>query len=108
MSTSPFLLVKQLESDVLRLLSTIEITDLDIVQQRTLTQLKNSLVDARLDVQDYELAETRELQIGNRDDARRRLEYVQKTIADNTFNAFGSVDVAHLIAQIGQISDHLV
>ena len=104
---SPFILIKRLEADVLRLLSHIDITDLDSVQQRTLIQLKNEMTDARLDVQDYELAETREHQLRNAKDAIRRLAHVQKAISDNDLHVFGAVDVAHLLAQIGQVTDRL-
>lgn len=104
---SPFLLAKQLQGDVLKLLSGIDITDLSSGEQRTLTRLKNKLFDARLETQDYELAETRELQMGNAKKAKEYLSAVEKTITDNTLNAFGPVDVAHLTAYIGQITDRL-
>lgn len=107
MIKSPFLLVKQLEGDVLSLLSYIDIADLTMAQQQNVADIKNGLVDARLDTQDYELAETRDDQLRNAKEAKARLEYVRGLIVTNTLNVFGAVDVAHITAQIGQINDRL-
>ena len=94
--------------DVLGLLSGIDITDLSASEQKVLARLKSGLVDIRLEVQDYELAETRELQLKNAKKAQEYLKAVEKTISDNVLNVFGPVDVAHLTAYIGQITDRLV
>lgn len=107
MTQSPFLLTKRLEADILRLVSGIDIADLSTPEQQSLEQLKNLLIDARLEIQDYELAETRELQLANSRQAKEYLSKVQESIVGNTFNAFGAVDVAHLTAYIGHISDKL-
>lgn len=107
MNQSPFLLVKRLEAEVLRLLSDIDMTDLNTVQRQEFSELKNGLVDARLEIQDYELAETRDFQMQNAKQAKTYLKTVQDSIARNSFNAFGAVDVAHLTAYIGQIQDKL-
>lgn len=104
---SPFILAKRLEADVNRLLYGIDAAELDTKEQQTLILLKNTLVDARLDVQDYELAETREFQLGNAKDAKHRLTIIQEIISENSLQTFGPVDVAHLLAQIGQITDRL-
>lgn len=105
---SPFLLMKQLEGDVLRLLSHVDITELETAEQHKLAQLKNLLIDTRLEIQDYELAETRDNQLRNARDAKQRLDTIQKAISGSTLSVFGSVDVAHLVAKIGQIEDKLV
>lgn len=107
MSQSPFILMKQLEGDVLRLLSHLDITLLDTKEQHLIAQLKNGLIDARLEIQDYELAETREHQLRNARDAKKYLIKIEKFITTNPSGAFGAVDTAHLFAQIGQIGDRL-
>lgn len=104
---SPFLLVKQLEGDVIRLLSHLDVTLLETKEQHLIAQLKNVLIDTRLEIQDYELAETRDNQLRNARDAKRYLTRVEKYITANPASAFGAVDTAHLFAQIGQISDRL-
>ena len=60
---SPFLLAKRLEADVLRLLSQMDVSLLTTAEQQKVSTLKHSLIDARLEIQDYELAETREDQL---------------------------------------------
>ncbi len=104
---SPFLLAKQLESDVTRLLTGIDLTELPVVEQQAIRRLKRSLVDARLEVQDYELAETREHQLKNAVQARRFLKSIQSIISSNTIDVFGAVDVAHITAHIEQVTDKL-
>lgn len=101
------MLVKGLETDVLRLLSHFDVADLDVRQQQDLAQLKNGLIDARLEIQDYELAETRDDQLRNAKTAKKYLHNVEKLIVANPAGIFGAVDVAHLTAYIGQIQDKL-
>lgn len=105
--TSPFLLVKRLEADVLRLLAQMDVTYLSVEEQQKVARLRNSLIDARLEIQDYELAETREDQLRNAAQSKKYLQKVRVTITDNALNVFGAVDVAHLTAQLEQISDRL-
>jgi hypothetical protein len=104
---SPFLLMKQLEGDVLRLLSHIDTAVITTAEQHSLAQLKNGMIDARLDIQDYELAETRDDQLRNAHEAKKRLHKVEKFIMGNPVGVFGAVDVVHITAQIGLISDRL-
>jgi|ERR1700741_1219924 len=106
-NNSPFILAKQLEGNILRLLAHIDITDLSTKEQHMIAQLKNSLVDARLEIQDYELAETRDHQLKNARESKKYLHNVEKLILSNPASAFGAVDVAHLTAYIGQITDRL-
>lgn len=104
---SPFLLAKQLEGDILRLLSSVDVTELPTKEQHAIAQLKNSLIDARLEIQDYELAETRENQLRNAKDAKKYLQNIEKLMMTNPASAFGAVDVAYLTAYIGRITDNL-
>lgn len=108
MSESPFLLMKQLEADIGRLIADLDVATLETREQHKLAQLKNSLIDARLDIQDYELAETREHQIRNAQDARRRLLQIEKALTEKPMHILGTVDVAFLAAQIGYISGKLI
>lgn len=105
---SPFVLVKRLQTDILRILSGIDSAELDTKERQAFLMLQNSLFDARLDIQDYELAETREHQLGNLKDAHTRLESLQHVISNGPLQVFGPVDVAHLNAQIEQIKDRLL
>ena len=106
--SSPFLLVKQLQGDILRLLMSVDVTSLDIKEQQAVEDLRNNLIDARLEIQDYELAETREHQLRNAKAAKEYLQTVEKLIISNPAGIFGPVEFAHLTACISQITDRIV
>jgi len=105
---SAFLQIKQLEVEVVGVLSPIDIYSLDRPQQKLVTTIKQDLVDARLDVRDYELAETRTEQLENAQAAKQRLEVLRKHIlAASEYNLFSAVDVAQLTAHLDTISGRL-
>lgn len=104
---SPYALAKLLEADIIRLLSSLDVATLSPKEHGIFVEIKNTMIDARLDIQDYELAETRDFQLENARDAQGRLAIVQGHISTNTLHVFGAVDVAHLTARIGQIVDLL-
>lgn len=107
MISSPFTIMKDVITDINQRLSYIDIVDLNHSQQQSLTRLKTSLVDARLDIQDYELAETRQDLVKNLNDAKDRLRLINTYIVTNQLNVFSPTDVAHLTARIEQIRDLL-
>ena len=77
-------------------------------ERRVVASLKSELTDARLDIRDYELSETREEQLGKVRDAKRRLELIRKGIlAASEYNIFTAIDVAQLTAQLEQISENV-
>ncbi|HVS58360.1 MAG TPA: hypothetical protein VHD60_01325 [Candidatus Saccharimonadales bacterium] len=105
---SPFLLIKQLEAQLNGALSAFDLFSLPAGQRKTITTLRRELTDARLDVRDYELSETRDEQLKNAKVAKKRLDQVRRHIlAASEFNVFGPVDVAQLTAQAEQISDNV-
>lgn len=105
---SPFNLIKRLEGNVTSLLTPIDILDLPAKERTAVLHLKRDLVDARLDVRDYELAETRQQQLDNAQTATKRLHQVNRYIlAVSEANLFGPADVAQLSSQIEQIITNL-
>jgi hypothetical protein len=105
---SPFLLIKALETQLRGTLSRLDVASLPHGEQKLVTTLRNDLVDARLDVRDYELSETREEQIRKMKEAKARLTKVRKEIlAASEYNIFSAVDVAQISAQIEQIIEKL-
>ncbi len=107
-ASSPFLLVKQLQGDILRLLSGLDITELETKERQAVEDLRNNLVDARIEIQDYELAETREHQLRNAKAAKEYLHSIERLITSNPAGIFGPVEFAHLTACISQITDRIV
>lgn len=76
--------------------------------RKVVTALKYELVDARLDIRDYELSETREEQLANAKSAKERLDNVRKHIlVASEHNIFSAIDVAHISANIEQVIDNI-
>lgn len=108
MDKSPFLRIKQLETEIGGALSPIDAYELGMSQQKLVAVIKRELTDARLDVRDYELSETRAEQLEKAKAARKRLESLRKHIlAASEYDIFGAVDVAQLTAQLDFITDHV-
>ena len=107
-NNSPFLLIKRLETHLNGVLSALDIFDLPAGERKIITLLKSDLVDARLDVRDYELSETRDEQIKKATEAKKRLERLRKGIlAASEYNVFSAIDVAQLTAQLEQIIENI-
>jgi hypothetical protein len=105
---SPFLLMQALERQLKGVLSAIDVYELPAAEQAVVTGLQHELVDARLDIRDYELSETRQAQVACARSARERLTIIQKTIlAASEYNVFGAVDVAQLTAQLEHIRERI-
>lgn len=106
---SPFLLIKALETQLNGVLSALDVYELPAGERKVVTRLKNNLADARLDIRDYELSETRAEQLRKARDSKLRLEKVRKEIlAASEYNVFNAVDVAQFTAQLEQIVDQLI
>ncbi len=101
---TPARLVKQIDSQVQRVLRS---TDWDEVNERgrkAVAQLRQDLADARIYAADYELSEMRDERLDNAKKAKKHLEQVRRQILRaSEFDVFGPIDVAHLTAQIDQL-----
>jgi len=102
----PYIATKRLEADINRLLSAFDVTELDRQLQRQVSDLKRGITDARLDVREYELAETRVEQQTHSREARERLDRVrQGMLLVSQANIFSAVEVAQLSATIDSIQE---
>jgi hypothetical protein len=109
MASSPAGSVKQIETQVSMILRKVQIHKLNRKEQVILTDLRQSLADARVYTQDYELSEMRNEQVDNAKKAKKYLGQARQLILRaSEFNIFGPVDVAHLSAQIDQLQAGLV
>ena len=105
---SVFERVKQLDAHVNGILSHIDSDALMPDERNVFVLIKRQLTDCRLDVRDYEYAETRVEQADHAQTARRSLDTVQKYILQaSERNMFSAIDVAHISAQIQQIITQL-
>ena len=106
---SPYRLMQQLEAQIRARLSDIDIYDLEMDVRKLVLALRNQATDARLDIRDYELSETRQLQIEKATAAHDRLKQLEKDILTvSEYNIFSSVDVAHLSAKVEYILEKLL
>ena len=108
-SVSTYTLAKRLDGEITRIIAAARAAGLiDGSVQQEVKLLKRDLIDARLDVRDYELAETKAEQRQLGSDATKRLADVQHSIlVASQYNIFSAVEVAQLSAQIAQLQDQL-
>ena len=105
---SPFVLTSRLVTFVGPLLAAIDIDMLSHAERRNVARMKQLLVDARLDVRDYELSETRVEQVEKAVAAKNRLDELRRDILRaSEHNMFSAIDVAQISAQIDQITAFL-
>ncbi len=98
------MLVTRLVTDVGGLVVAFDIDGLSRGQQHEIALMKRVLADARLDVRDYELSETRAEQLEKATTARKRLDELRHLILRaSEYGVFGAIDVAQTSAQIDEI-----
>jgi hypothetical protein len=101
-NTSPFLTIQNVEAQIKALLRNVDPELLDPAERKVVAGIRRLSVDTRLDIRDYELSETRQEQLKYAAESKKRLAKLRTAIlAAGT--VFGSVDVAHLTAQLEQI-----
>jgi hypothetical protein len=104
---SPFLAMQRVEGQLKGILRTLDTDLLDIEAKKLVSSLKRLAVDARLDIRDYELSETREEQLKCAAAAAKRLRKLEAAILA-TGSLLGAADVAQLGAQLEQIQGRLL
>ena len=101
--------IKRLQADITKVLSAIDLRDSDKQTRQILVALKHDLADVRLDIRDYEFAETRVEQGKLGQAARQRLASVKTNmLAASQYNIFSAIDIAQLSARLDQLHDALV
>jgi len=99
--------MKHLESGLNNILSRLDIESLEKAEKKAVVEMKRVLVDARLDIRDYELSETREEQLKCAEVAKKRLAKLKSHLL-SAGNVFGAVDVAQLDAELEQINGWII
>ncbi|HKR82252.1 MAG TPA: hypothetical protein VJR27_04625 [Candidatus Saccharimonadales bacterium] len=101
-------MMRALGAQLTNLLGPIDVHGLPRETREVVEVIRGQLVDARLDVRDYELAETRAEQQKLASATRERLERLQQHIlAASPHGIFGAADVAELSARLQQIISHV-
>ena len=105
-NTSPFLAMQRVEGQIKTLLRRVDVDELELEERKAASKLKRLAIDARLDVRDYELSETRPEQLECAVAAKNSIFKLQAVILA-AGNVFGPADVAQLGAQLEQINGRL-
>ena len=100
--------IKNIEAHLTTILSLQDLDSLRLAERELLTTLKHQVIDARLEVRDYEYADTRATQLQRAKAAKLLLQALRENIVKaSEYNNFGPADVAQLTAQIDGITAHL-
>jgi hypothetical protein len=105
-NTSPYVAMQRLDMHLRPMLRDIDQELLEPDARKAVKSIRSLMVDAKLDIRDYELSETRDEQLKNAVVAKQRVEKLQANIL-LAGNVFGPADVAQLSAQLEQISQNL-
>lgn len=90
------------------ILSRLDIDALDPTQVKVVGTIKRLLADTRLDIRDWEMAETREDMVRFGRDGLRRLEQSREAILlASQHDIFSPIDVAEILAQFDQFAAEL-
>lgn len=108
MNQSPFLAMQEAERHLKGLLRSAPTDLLDPQEKKAVASLRRLAMEARLDIRDYELSETREEQLKKAVAAQKRIDKLQKAILAAGPAVFGPADVAQLGALVEQIQAQLL
>ncbi len=97
-------LIKRLERRILGMLAALDVDLIGPETARRIARLKQVVVDAKLDVRDYEMADSRIEMSQLAEEAISRMEQVRTALlAASEHGIFGAIDVAQLTVELEQI-----
>lgn len=101
-------MITALNTQITNILSGIDVDELSRDEQKIVSSLKHLLVDTRLDIRDYEFAETKAEQTKLARVAVRNINKVRGLIvAASEHDIFSAIDVAQLTSQLDLIAEKL-
>jgi hypothetical protein len=104
---SPFLAMQRAETHLKGLIRSIDTDLLEPNEKKAVASLRRLSGDARLDIRDYELSETRAEQLKKAHDAQKRLKKLQGAVL-SVGTVLSPADVAQLDAQFEYIHSRIV
>lgn len=104
---SPFLSMRRAETHLKDLTRSIDTDLLEPDEKKAVASLRRLSSEARLDIRDYELSETRAEQLKKAAEAQERLANLKATVIDLS-GLFGPADIAELDAQLEHIKGQIV
>jgi hypothetical protein len=107
LNQSPFLAMQRVETHIKMLLRTIDADLLDTDEKKAAASLRRFTIDARLDIRDYELSETRDEQLEKATDAHKGITKLKASLLA-IGNMFSPADVAQIDAHLEYIKSRVV
>jgi hypothetical protein len=105
---SPLAQIKSLEIQLRGVVSRLDLPELPAKERDVVVALKNDLIDAKLDIRDFELSDTLVEQRKHGKHGMESLEKVRSGIlAASEYNIFSAIDVAQFSAQLEQIIEEV-
>jgi hypothetical protein len=90
------------------ILSRIDLDVLDRTQIRLVGTIKRLTADTRLDIRDWEMAETREEMLGHSHEALKRLEQTREAILlASQYDIFSAIEVGEISAHFDLFANEL-
>jgi hypothetical protein len=105
---SPFAIAKELDTQLGGVLSHLDLDSMNHAERKNTQTMRRLATDLRLDVRDYEYAETRAEQLHAAKVARERLKQLEHLILTaSQQNVFSAIEVTELSIKLEQISTGL-
>ncbi|HEX8762582.1 MAG TPA: hypothetical protein VF733_02370 [Candidatus Saccharimonadales bacterium] len=99
---------REIETRINGILSSFDVDSLPSRERELVALIKRQVTDARLDVRDYQYAETRDEQMSLAQEAKKRYEQIRRyMLKASEYNLFGAIDIAQLTAHIDQLISQL-
>lgn len=99
---------REIETRINGILSSFDIDSLPSRERELIALIKRQATDARLDIRDYQYAETRNEQLALAKEAKKRCEQVRRLMLKaSESDLFSAIDIAQMTAQIDQLISQL-
>ena len=99
---------KELETRIRGILSSFDIDGLSHSQRNLVATIMRQAADVKLDIRDYEYAETRDEQLAQVHQGKRRFAALQKNIIRaSEYDMFSAMDIAQISAHIEHITSNM-
>lgn len=101
-------LMKRVEGYITQQFAGVDVLDVAKIERELIESMRRLVIDLKLDLRDYELAETRADQLTYLIDGKLRVKELRAMIIlSGTHNLFGPVDVGHVTALLEQVNEQL-
>lgn len=95
---------RELDNSLRDSLSSLDIDSLPLHERELITLIKRQVSDVRLDVRDYEYADTRVEQLKYIKESRKRFDEIEKNILKGSeYDLFSAITIVQLSTQIQQL-----